>query len=98
MVSCSTSVTTSCRPRTEPAIQGAQGRQILDETTWLLQDAVRLRLRSDVPIAGSLSGGLDSSLLTALIVEDRRSAPPPQRARPALPGVQLPVSRSCSRR
>ncbi len=35
--------------------------------TELLQSSVNLRLRSDVPIGSSLSGGLDSSVIVALI-------------------------------
>lgn len=37
-----------------------------EEFTELLSDSIRLRLRSDVPVANYLSGGLDSSVVTYL--------------------------------
>ncbi|HON94854.1 MAG TPA: asparagine synthase (glutamine-hydrolyzing) [Deltaproteobacteria bacterium] len=44
--------------------------------TDLLQDSVRLRLRSDAPLGLSLSGGLDSTLLLALVNENGCARPP----------------------
>ncbi|TAN63235.1 asparagine synthase (glutamine-hydrolyzing) [bacterium] len=41
----------------------ACGEQLLD----LLKDSIKLRLRADVPVACYLSGGLDSSLITAIV-------------------------------
>jgi asparagine synthase (glutamine-hydrolysing) len=42
-------------------------RQWAESIRELLHDAVRLQLRSDVPVVTYLSGGLDSSILTALV-------------------------------
>ncbi len=38
----------------------------VDKVIWLFEDAVRLRLRADVPLGAHLSGGLDSSAVVGL--------------------------------
>jgi asparagine synthase (glutamine-hydrolysing) len=56
-----------------PSLRDAEPRRPLveyvEQTDHLLTEAVRLRMRADVPVGVYLSGGLDSAVVSAKIVE-----------------------------
>ncbi|MDR2647918.1 MAG: asparagine synthase (glutamine-hydrolyzing) [Oscillospiraceae bacterium] len=65
-------VRVGCYWRLESKVFTDSERECVAKTSFLLQDAVERQMVSDVPICTFLSGGLDSSLATAIVAKKLR--------------------------
>ena len=73
------------------ADEKTDGEELAGRVEELLEDAVRIRLLSDVPLGVLLSGGFDSSLIASMAA--RQSSKPIKTFNIALPGSALDESR-----
>lgn len=73
------------------SIESSTDAEVIEECHDLLQDSVRLRLRSDVPVAVSLSGGLDSSSVAAIASRSMRDLRGFTYGSPAAPKSEGPI-------
>lgn len=44
----------------------------IEHTRWLIQDAIQLQMLSDLPVCTFLSGGIDSSIVTAICAKEQK--------------------------
>lgn len=51
------------------AVSAQQERELIEQCREQLTEAIRLRLRADIPVCAHLSGGLDSSAVVALAMQ-----------------------------
>ena len=59
-----------CEPHPCPAHTPLDTAEAVDAVRTRLREAVRLRLRADIPVGAYISGGLDSSIIAALAAEE----------------------------
>lgn len=45
-------------------------KKTIEKTSWLIHDAVKMQMLSDIPISTFLSGGVDSSLVTSICAKE----------------------------
>lgn len=45
-------------------------KDTIEKTSWLIHDAVKMQMLSDIPISTFLSGGVDSSLVTSICAKE----------------------------
>jgi asparagine synthase (glutamine-hydrolysing) len=56
-------------PDADPSLQNISKEEAISKMKNVVEDAIRLRMISDVPVCSFLSGGIDSSLITAVASE-----------------------------
>ncbi|GAO74053.1 asparagine synthase (glutamine-hydrolyzing) [Meiothermus ruber] len=80
------------------ALRGMDEKALLEELEATLHSAVQLRLRSDVPLAVSLSGGLDSSLVAALAAQQHQRVVGFCYGHPQAPRSEGPLARELAQK
>ena len=59
------------QPKVDPQVKAQGYRKTQEELEHLMEDATRMRLVADVPIATFLSGGLDSSIIAHFLRDEK---------------------------
>lgn len=63
-------VRTSAYWKMNPQTHRESFEETVAHTRWLIEDAVKMQMKADVPICSFLSGGVDSSLVTSIAAKE----------------------------